>query len=112
MATTQSPPSPALEAKLFRGFSDPSRLGIVETLRDGPRSVTEIVELSGLTQSNVSNHLACLLGCGLVTRRQEGRFAYYALSDHRVDQLLALAEEIVAEVGQGVDACPRCESAR
>lgn len=83
----------ALKAKLFRGFADPSRLSILECLREEPRSVTEIVERTGLSQPNASNHLACLLDCGLVEREQRGRFAYYRTADARVGTLLALADE-------------------
>ena len=96
-----------LQAKLFRGFSDSSRLSILETLRDGPLTVTEIAETTGLSQSNTSNHLSCLRDCGLVAAEQEGRFAYYRLSDERVGQLLSLADELIADVAQGVYECTR-----
>ena len=96
------------KAKLFRGFAEPSRLRIVEALRDGARSVTEIVEFTGLTQPNVSNHLACLLGCGLVERDQRGRFVFYELSDDRVGRLLSLADELLAGTARGMFVCPRC----
>ena len=109
MLTTDFAASLALKAKLFRGFSDPSRLAIVEALRGGARSVTEIVEATGLTQSNASNHLACLLDCGLAEREQRGRFAYYRLADARVGGLLSLADEILSDVAQGVYVCPRYE---
>jgi DNA-binding transcriptional ArsR family regulator len=97
----------ALKAKLFRGFSDPSRLAILESLRDGPRTVSEVVEATGLAQSNASNHLACLLDCGLVRREQRGRFAVYSLGHPRVDVLLAGADELLAEVARGVYECTR-----
>lgn len=97
-----------LRARLFRGLSDASRLAIVEALRAGPRSVGEIVDATGLGQSNVSNHLACLLGCGLVVREQRGRHAFYRLADARVDDLLALADTLLADVARGVGECPRC----
>ena len=109
MLTTDFAQSLALKAKLFRGFSDPSRLAILEAVRRAPRSVTEIVEISGLTQSNVSNHLSCLLDCGLVEREQRGRFAFYRLADARVRQLLALGDEILTDVARGVYVCPRYE---
>jgi len=57
-----------LKAKLFRGLGDPSRLGILETLRTGSMSVGQLVLATGLSQPNVSNHLARLHGCGLVVR--------------------------------------------
>lgn len=97
----------ALEAKLFRGLADPSRLAILEALREGPRSVGEVVRATGLNQPNTSNHLACLLDCGLVVREPRGRFVYYALSDERVEELLALAATLLSGVATGVDCCPR-----
>ena len=108
MATQVSHPT-AVKAKLFRGFSDLSRLMLLEALCDGPLTVTALVERTGLTQSNVSNHLACLRDCGLVTTRAQGRYALYQLSDERVAALLNLAEELLAETAHGVDSCPRYE---
>ena len=97
----------ALKAKLFRGFSDPSRLGILETLCYGPLSVSEIITATGLSQSNVSNHLGCLRDCGLVIAEQSGRYVTYHLSDDRVGELLALAEALLADVARGVYECTR-----
>lgn len=109
MLTADFASSLALKAKLFRGFSDPSRLSILEAVRDEARSVSEVVEITGLSQPNASNHLACLLDCGLVEREQRGRFAFYRLADRRVGLLLATADEILTDVAQGVYVCPRYE---
>jgi DNA-binding transcriptional ArsR family regulator len=94
-----------LKAKLFRGFSDSSRLSIVEALREKPLTVGEIVLETGLSQSNVSNHLSCLNECGLVLRSQQGRFVYYQLRDERVSSLLELADELLAEIARGIYEC-------
>lgn len=107
MLLTADKTSLALKAKLFRGFSDPSRLNILETLRQEPRTVGEIVEVTKLSQSNVSNHLSCLRDCGLVIAEQEGRYVTYRLSDERVGELLALAETLLADVARGVYECTR-----
>lgn len=96
-----------LNAKLFRGFSDSSRLTILDALREGPLTVTEIVEATRLSQSNVSNHLGCLRDCGLVASEQEGRYVRYRLSDSRVSLLLNLADELLADVARGVYECTR-----
>jgi len=74
------------------------------------KNVSEICEITGLGQSNASNHLACLLGCRLVTRHQRGRFAYYRLSDTRVEALLALGDEITEGVERSGACCPVCGS--
>lgn len=107
MLTTEFAESLALKAKLFRGFSDPSRLAILEALRHGPMNVSTIVEATGLTQPNVSNHLGCLLDCGLATREQSGRFNIYQLADARVEALMSGADDILFEVAKGVYVCPR-----
>lgn len=96
-----------LQAKLFRGFSDPSRLKILEALRAGELAVGNIVEQTGLSQSNVSNHLSCLRDCGLVAAEQRGKYVVYKLSDPRVDELLTLAEILLADVARGVYECTR-----
>ncbi len=96
-----------LQAKLFRGFADPSRLGILDALRNGPLTVSEIVEATSLSQPNVSNHLGCLRDCGLVTAEQQGRYVTYHLSDDRVGELIALAESLLADVARGVYECTR-----
>lgn len=98
-------------AKLFRGLGDPSRLFILLAMKGPPKNVGEIVAETGLSQSNVSNHLACLLDCGLVVREREGRFAYYSLSDRMVGELLDTAENLVAHVARGVEGCLRYQSA-
>jgi DNA-binding transcriptional ArsR family regulator len=112
MLITSTTSSVDLQAKLFRGFADPSRLSILEALRAGERTVSELVQATGLTQPNVSNHLSCLRDCGLVTLRQQGRFAYYSLSDDRVAQLLLLADELLADVARGVYECTRYNAPR
>ena len=94
-----------VQAKLFRGLSDESRLAILETLRNGPQPVARIVKATGLSQSNTSNHLRCLSDCGLVSAGQQGRFVFYRLSDDRIQALLALADELLAEVGRKIFAC-------
>jgi ArsR family transcriptional regulator, cadmium/lead-responsive transcriptional repressor len=109
MLMTASLNALTLKAKLFRGLGDPSRLSILETLREGPRTVSDIVAATGLSQPNASNHLACLRDCGLVRSEPSGRFVTYALSDERVAGLLVLGDEVLAEVARGVYECTRVD---
>jgi DNA-binding transcriptional ArsR family regulator len=106
---THVPQATALKAKLFRGFSDMSRLAILETLREGPLTVSALVEKTGLSQSNVSNHLRCLSDCDLVVSTPQGRYTLYQLSDTRVAALLELADELLSDVARGVYECTRYE---
>ncbi len=96
-----------LLAKFFHGFADPSRLAILNSMRDGPLAVGDIVEATGLTQSNVSNHLACLRNCGHVTAQQAGRHVFYGISSKRIEKLLGLAEDILAANARGVYECTK-----
>lgn len=97
----------SLKAKLFRGFSDASRLAILEALRSRPMTVSEIVEATGLSQSNTSNHLGCLRDCGLVTAVPQGRYISYQLADPRVAEILGTVDELLADVAKGVYECTR-----
>lgn len=70
----------AIAALRFRALGDETRLRIFELLVDGERCVAELMETSGLGQSLVSFHLRTLRNAGLVSKRTEGRWAYYAPS--------------------------------
>lgn len=96
-----------LKAKLFRGFADPSRLSILESLRGGSLTVSEIVAATGLSQPNVSNHLGCLRDCGLVETEPRGRFVQYRLNGPQVSELLDLADRLLADFARGIYACTR-----
>lgn len=97
----------ALRAKLFRGLADPSRLGVLEALRDGPLPVGAVVTRTGLSQPSVSMHLACLAECGLVRWRRRGRFVDYEIADKRVVRVLDEAEDLLLGVGPLIECCPR-----
>lgn len=102
-----------LHAKLFRGFSDASRVAILHALRDGPRTVGDIVSLTGLSQSNASNHLACLRDCALVKADQDGRYVRYSISHPEVITLLKTAEKLLVRVADEIYDCANyCEPKR
>jgi ArsR family transcriptional regulator, cadmium/lead-responsive transcriptional repressor len=111
MSVAQAKSSIAVIAKLFRGLGDPSRLRVLAALRDGPLSAGDIVTLTGLTQPNTSMHLKCLGECGLVTWERDGRFMRYQIADKAVMKLLDQSEELLAQVGPLIRACPRYRKA-
>lgn len=95
-------------ACLFHGFSDRSRLTIVRHLALGEHRVVDLTRHLGLAQSTVSKHLACLLDCGIVTVRAEGRASVYALAHPEATlDLLAAAERLLGLTGDAVALCPR-----
>lgn len=67
--------------RLGRALADPTRCQILLQLLQGPAYPAVLAADLGLTRSNVSNHLACLRGCGLVVATPEGRQMRYELSD-------------------------------
>jgi len=81
--------------RIGKALADATRCRILLCLLDGPHYPTELAHHLGLTKANVSNHLACLRGCGLVLATQEGRRVRYQLSDprlaHALDDLAGLA---------------------
>jgi DNA-binding transcriptional ArsR family regulator len=98
----------AAAAVLFRGFGDPSRLAILGHLMLGEHKVRELTEHLGLAQSTVSEHLRCLLDCGLVQVRAQGRASVYSLAvEPQVRELLTAAEGLLAATGDAVLLCPR-----
>lgn len=74
-------------AERFKALGEPSRLEILNALRGGERTVTEILEATGLGQANASKHLQLLFAAGFVERRKDGVSTYYKLADHDVLKL-------------------------
>ncbi len=77
-------------ADRFRLLSDPMRLKILQCLREGEATVSQLVEATQSSQPNVSKHLSILKGAGLVKRRQEGNSAYFSVGAPFVFDLCAI----------------------
>ncbi len=76
-----------LIAERFKALAEPARLQILNCLRSGEMTVSELVDETSLGQANVSKHLQLLHSLGFVGRRKEGLFVYYAIADKSVFQL-------------------------
>lgn len=107
----QAPARSDLVAKYFRGFGEPTRVRILELLRDeGELSVGELVERLGEPQPKVSNHLACLRWCGFIEARREHRTVYNRIADRRVLRMLELAQALLDDNAEHVAVCCRIDS--
>ncbi|WP_297058869.1 metalloregulator ArsR/SmtB family transcription factor [Thermosulfurimonas sp.] len=84
---------------LFKALADENRLRILEELKGGERSVTELVESLGISQPLVSHHLRELKLAGLVDRRKQGPFVFYRIRDLRIFDLLNQAQSLFPEAG-------------
>jgi len=102
----EAPVATDLVAKYFRGMGDPTRVRILELLRnEGELTVGELVARLRIPQPKVSSHLACLRWCGFVKARREGRIVYSRIADERVERMLQLAHGLLADNAEHVAAC-------
>jgi ArsR family transcriptional regulator len=87
-----------LHAQMCQGLADPTRILVLYLLADGPRYVTELAEVLGVSQPTISRHLKVLRERGLVTATRDGNTVHYALHDQRVIQALDLLRAVMADV--------------
>ncbi|OGA88913.1 MAG: transcriptional regulator [Burkholderiales bacterium GWA2_64_37] len=85
-------PLEALEqvAAYFQVLAEPTRLRILNLLRDGEKNVGDLAQQCGYTAANVSRHLSLMTKHGLVAREGRGTSVYYRLTDESVDALCDL----------------------
>ena len=100
-----------LIAKRFRVIGEPMRIRILNHLRETERSVTQLVELTGATQQNVSKHLAVLHDAGIVARRKDGTQSLYRIIDDTVfqlcDEVCGSIQRQLSELGQIIEEATR-----
>ena len=77
-------------AERFKALAEPARLRILRELREGEMTVSELIDVTGLQQANLSKHLQLLHGMNFVARRKEGLYVYYRLADKDVFALCDL----------------------
>ena len=85
-----------LHAHICKGLADPKRLLILNALRNGERSVTDLCEELDLPQANVSQHLAVLRERGLADTRRDGQRIFYSVSSPKIIEAMDLLREVMA----------------
>ena len=80
-----------LISQRFRVLSEPTRIRLLDSLRGGPATVSQLQDASGASQQNVSKHLSLLLEAGMVRRSKVGARAYYSIAD---ETLFDLCEQV------------------
>ena len=86
--------------ELLRLVSEDTRHGILEALRAGEKTVSQLVAALEDEQSNVSHHLGTLRDAGLVLARREGRNQVYRLADAEVAKVLEQVQSLAARLEQ------------
>lgn len=82
-------------AEILKAIAQPTRLKIIELLRDGERCVCEIFPAIAEEQSNTSRHLNMMQGCGILARRKDGVRIMYRIKHPEVLEILELASAIL-----------------
>lgn len=90
-------------ARVGRALADPTRCRLLLALLDGPAYPAELAASLGLSKANVSNHLACARGCGLVVGIPEGRRVRYQLAEPGIAHALTDLLEVLMIPNEG---CP------
>lgn len=101
MALPSPLPDPLVDliAHRFRVLGEPTRIRLLDSLRHGPATVSELQAGTGASQQNVSKHLGMLLEVGMVRRIKDGNRAYYSIAD---DTLFDLCEQVCDSVRRQV----------
>jgi DNA-binding transcriptional ArsR family regulator len=92
-------------ARFGHALSDATRCRLLLALRDGPAYPADLADQLGVSRTNLSNHLTCLRGCGLVVAVPEGRRSRYELADRRLTHALGDLIELALAIDPGA-ACP------
>ena len=85
-------------SRFGHALSDPTRTQVLLALKDTPRYPAELADALGVTRQKLSNHLACLRGCGLVVAVPDGRRTRYELADNNIGQALEDLLKVVLAV--------------
>lgn len=86
-----------LHASICHTLAHPKRLEIIDRLRVGELSVTELVDALGISQANLSQHLSVMRQRGIVTTRREGLKVFYRLSNPKITQACDLMRQVLLE---------------
>lgn len=86
-----------LHADLCKVFTSPARIQILNELREGEKSVGQLVDATGLPQPNVSQHLAVMRNRGILMSRKEGAVVHYKLANTKVLKAFDIIREVLHE---------------
>ena len=86
-----------LHADICKTISNPNRQAILDALRDKEMTVTELISQTGISQANLSQHLAILRAKGVVNTRREGNNIYYSVSNLKIIKAYDLISEVLQE---------------
>ncbi len=86
-----------MHSDMCKTLANEKRQMIIDTVRDGEMTVTQLIEATGITQANLSQHLAILRGKGVVHTRRQGTFVFYSIANPKILAAFDLISEAMAE---------------
>ncbi len=86
-----------MQARVCKTLASPVRMEIIYALKGGERTVTELVKTTGLTKSNISQHLGLLKNADMVKSRREGVNIYYSIASPKIVEACRLMREVLME---------------
>lgn len=89
----------------FKAFSNKTRFEIINMLRKGPKSVSEVIRETGFEQSRISHNLKCLIACGFVENNRNGKQVIYSLNKETVKPLLELVDKHIGKYSAHLRQC-------
>jgi DNA-binding transcriptional ArsR family regulator len=111
LATTATVSHTAALARFGHALSDPTRVGVLLALREAPAYPSDLADALGVSRQVMSNQLACLRGCGLVTAIPDGRRSWYRLADPHLTAALNELLQTVLYVEPGCCSGEECTCA-
>jgi ArsR family transcriptional regulator len=86
-----------LHAEMCKTISNPRRQAILDTIRKGEMTVSELIKKTGISQANLSQHLSILRSKGVVNTRRDGNNVYYSLSNLKIIKAYDLISEVLED---------------
>lgn len=86
-----------LQAEISKTMAHPLRLAILHSLKDGEKTVNDLTEITGASQSNVSQHLALMRQRDILKTRKEGSNIYYRVASPKISQACDMVREVLIE---------------
>ena len=86
-----------LQSEISKTLANPIRLAILHSLRDGEKSVNELTEILGISQSNISQHLAIMRQKGILKTRKQGTSIFYSVTNPKINQACDMVREVLLD---------------
>jgi ArsR family transcriptional regulator len=96
-----------MQATISKTLANPVRLAILHILKDGEKNVNDLTDIIGISQSNLSQHLALMRQIGIVSTRKQGTSVFYSVINPKINEACDTVREILVEQLKKIKALQR-----